>query len=844
MAASVISANMGGPGGVVFPTAPARPKGSDTAKPNARDFSSIGVNEEDRLKLLEIIRLYRNSWSANRIELFRIWSRNALFRKGIQILGWDPGNNNWFDALAKYREEHPDENTNLEPFISNLTLACGFIYTTTLTGGAPQTVVTPADWRQPADVCAAKKAEAAIRITEKRNKIARLWQKQFESQFDFGCYFAHVRAVTSGDLAGWDKVATYADFEVRPAARFKCPQCGTETPAAQLPVISGQLSACPVCGAALGPESYYGDGEGAYTSLKMAGVNEVPRAGVRISIETPMRVDAAPWAETLNETPLLNWEREIDVGEAKTLNDDLADMITGSMPSSTSPQAELEKLRRQEVYSVAGTQTVDTSQSTVTCSETWLQPTAFARGGDNDFAARMREAFPRGLRMVNYGDTTTEIEAAELIKEWTHCGVLTGYGLYPPSPAERIVPFNMALNRANETVDDHARRGAMGLNLAAAGYLDADKMNQKPLPPGHLVPVPTSVNGKDQPIGNIVAHYDTPIDAQMWDYPMRLVTQALLIALLPPELSGGGTPEDVPTMGGQQQMLERALAVFRGLWNMAKEEKAERDTITMHWLKKLVQVGAIRELWEVKKTRGGAFTPNVVNGADLTGDVEFTPDEDQDLPATPEQLRRVMTMVFKECGASQNPAAIQLVDEPENAEMMISSLAPGMAAPTEAQREKTLGDLAMLAEQGGDPAGEAPLAAEPDLSDNLPVAIEIAERYLQENAGMRFAMDGSWQRCQRYLNEARDLDAAKRAAQAQREMKVQAAAQPPKQGPAANEQAEMQQLMAVAGPAIMRLAQIMQLDPMATKGTASAQVGAAKEIVDTTVDAAKLAAKR
>jgi hypothetical protein len=68
------------------------------------------------------------------------------------------------------------------------------------------------------------------------------------------------------------------------------------------------------------------------------------------------------------------------------------------------------------------------------------------------------------------------------------------------------------------------------------------------------------------------------------------------------------------------------------------------------------------------------------------------------------------------------------------------------------------------------------------------------------------------------------------------------AGQPPQQGPDPTAQAEMQQLIQVAGPAIQRLLQLATLDPLATKGTATAQVSAAKEIVDTTIDAAKLAA--
>ena len=43
-------------------------------------------------------------------------------------------------------------------------------------------------------------------------------------------------------------------------------------------------------------------------------------------------------------------------------------------------------------------------------------------------------------------------------------------------------------------------------------------------------------------------------------------------------------------------------------------------------------------------------------------------------------------------------------------------------------------------------------------------------------------------------------------------------------------------------PAIRRLAELMAMDPSLTKETMTGQVQAAREIVDTTVDAAKLAA--
>jgi hypothetical protein len=53
----------------------------------------------------------------------------------------------------------------------------------------------------------------------------------------------------------------------------------------------------------------------------------------------------------------------------------------------------------------------------------------------------------------------------------------------------------------------------------------------------------------------------------------------------------------------------------------------------------------------------------------------------------------------------------------------------------------------------------------------------------------------------------------------------------------------MQQLLQVAGPAIQRLLQLAQTDPNLTKGTATAQVAAGKEIVEAAIEGVKLAAK-
>jgi hypothetical protein len=843
--------------GVVIPdpsTLGQQAPAAQEAKPGKRDFSHLGVSDQDRRDLLECVRLYRDSWMTNRLELFRIWSRNSLFRKGIQVLGWDPGTGNWFDALAYYRESGaaaPGEDTDLEPFITNVTLTCCNAWTGILAVGVPTTVVEPSDSRVPKDVRAAKSAKVALETIHRQNGADDEQLEAYENQFDFGCFFRHVRAVFDGDLFGWDQQAYFEDLQVKPPARMKCKNCAAETPLSDLAAApGGGMPECPGCGEALGQDSYYAEGEGGYMSLQMAGTREVPRAGVKETVHDPREIDMDPKARRVRQTPVLASEHEIDVGEARMMFPDLCDSIQEGMTSPTSANAEYERFRRLEGYAAAGNQTSDLNQSSVTYSEVWMQPQSFYRKGDKAFGDRMKKAFPRGLMIANLGEETTEIRKACLSKEWTHCGVQRGFGAYPPAIAERVVPFNRRINSANQTLDEYAQTGSLGLNFGRASMLDTKKITGQKLAPQTIIPLPDKINGEPRPMAEIFAHFDTPIMAQMWTYAQQLYTFLMLVAELPPQVSGGGTQPGVDTGMGQAQMLDRALTIFRRYWTGGKRERSEADENCIYWLKELMKVGAVGELWDVEQDQGGSFKNKAVNPADLDGNCRFRLDPALDLPVTPEELRDAIAKIYDSLN-NQNPAGAEWFDDPDNQEMAISALVPGSRSPSEAQRLKTLGDLARLAELTAEPP-EPQMAADgkpgfpqlpvmPSLSDDLVRSESIAAEYLRDNADKQWDGTPTWKWWQLYYDAIGEMQALKQAKQAQRQQKVQQAGAPPQQPMDPTVEGEMKQLLQVSGPAIQRLLQLASLDPMATKGTATAQVSAAKEIVDTTVDAAKLA---
>jgi hypothetical protein len=168
--------------------------------------------------------------------------------------------------------------------------------------------------------------------------------------------------------------------------------------------------------------------------------------------------------------------------------------------------------------------------------------------------------------------------------------------------------------------------------------------------------------------------------------------------------------------------------------------------------------------------------------------------------------------------------------------------------PNQAQRLKTEADIQLIVDQGAevkqDPDGSigSQLPVMPGKWEDHAEAKKILSRYMNENFELRTEKPDRWICLQQYWDALDDVEMQVAQDQAKRKVAVQMAGQPPQQGPDPTAQAEMQQLIQVAGPAIQRLLQLATLDPLATKGTATAQVSAAKEIVDTTIDAAKLAA--
>jgi hypothetical protein len=568
---------------------------------------------------------------------------------------------------------------------------------------------------------------------------------------------------------------------------------------------------------------------------------------VKWSLHSPLEIDVDPEAKgdrPLFMTPLLAKDCEIDLGEACQMFPKFRDAIKPGAETSTTPNAAVEKLRRIYAVSALGGVTADNAMVNPTYSEVWLQPMAYSRLQDWDFADRMLKQFPEGCKVSMIGELVVDIRPAVLVKEWSHTALYTGQGVYCSALANVAVSFNARFNRAMWILDDWASRAALGLNVADAARIDTEKMSGKPVPAGTLVPVPMRINNEPRPLAECLLHFDLPINPALWNYPMMLMTFCELILGIPRQLSGQGTQDDVETLGGQQLQLARALTTLKPYFENVQDEDATASQNAIECLQALFKAGALKEIRDVIEERGGAFQNNEVDWTRMQGACQCYVDEDQDLPASPDELRTAIQTMFQEL-SKNNPAAIAWFDVPANQDLAQSTLVPGSVVPDEAQRLKTEADLQTIVDEGpqikvnSDGSQATELPAHPEKWEDFVTAKQVVSRFMAENYQWRIEKPDRWVALQQFWDEMEDMETQVAAKTAQRQLQVSQSGQPQPPQPDPGTQAAVQELQKLAVQMADQLARISMIDPMVTKQTVTGQVSAAKEILDSTMDATK-----
>ena len=798
-------------------------------------------------KLVETITTYRTGWAPDRLLRIPGWMRNVLMFRGSQLIEYDPASNSYVDVLAYNRQngKASAEDTYLEKYSNNITQMLKGGFSAVIAGEVPSVIVKPENAEILANVTTAKASQEAISIIERMNGADHMLLQESNNLYLFGVYFKHTRPVLDGDWAGWDYEDVFGTVTVQKPDRYHCFQCGTDSPTSQF--AGGQARTCPKCGTALGEESFYPSESS--EQIARTGQKRVPRAMVKWSVHGPMEIDVDPMAQSLDETPILSFDREIDIGALRLTYPTIFKQITDGAELGTTPNASYERLRRNEVTSMGWGYTSDSQNQKPTLSMNWLQPSAYGRIADEQFSLWMQKNFPDGAKVTLIGTVVADVRKANLTKEWTACKLHQNVGMYPESIADLVVPFNIRLNDVMDQIDDWIQRCAAGMTIYDSTKIDRREMAGRTMSPGVLNGIQTKGAGVDKPLTDAIMQFKFELDPQVFQYPPMLIQMAETISGVTPQTFGAGTQEGVETAGGQKQQLNTALGRLDVFWKEVKHEHSMAAQNALECLQKLMQAGAVGELWDVIQANGSEFRNNYVNWQKMQGHIKVYQDVDQNLPQTPDQIRATLSNFVKMAGEGNSLASEMLGCVP-NQEMAVSILGPpGAVLPQAAQRSRTLQAINTLMEndyiavqdpQTGQQVNQLPVMPEQEVEDFRTLR-DTMRLYWQENGDYAKSNPGGWERTKAYYKAAVAMEAQEAGEEARRQQQVRAAGMPPPPQPDPQEQQVLQLLTADGAQAVQRLQELSEMPPQPPGVNITPQVTASYDIAKAALDAQKAA---
>lgn len=803
------------------------------------------TREEGQRIVAEIVQPFRTQWATDRIMKMPNWLKNTEYDKGKQILGWDPISRTYFDAVAWYRQNNQESDYSyLEKYVNNITQTCRRNFAAAVARAVPPVVVRPENAENLSDMATAKAAQQAISIIEEANAVKGLLGLESQYLFLYGVYFKWTRFVIDGTWVGYKDVPQYGEVNAQLSKdHFHCTSCGQDSSETEM-AQSGGMN-CVHCGAQLSPQDFQ---PGETTSvIGQTGTKKKPNGLPKWSIYSPLQVDTDPTKEFLADVPLLALEWECDASDIRATFPDMADEITEGVESATNDNASYERLVRTMVFSSSFSVTADIFAARGTYSLVWVQPNSYYRiAADKPFVQKLQQLFPYGLKLSMWGPVILNIEPAVLIKEWSACKLHHGYGLYPPSVADNVVPFNERFNAINNILDDYMERCSTGITLVDPRRIDIREMSGKPLTGGVLNPTPSVGEGVTQPLSNSIYHFQFQMDPGLFNYLDRLWNYCQIISGIPPQVSGTGTTPGVETGKGQKQMLDQAMGPLGDIYDSIKDEHAAAGQNAIECLQ--VNMKYTGSLWQVIEENGSEFRNNYVHLDEMQGRVRVKSNTDEGLPRSPEQKRQWCETIM-EMAEKQNPAALAWLDETANQQLLNDYWGlPGSVAPGAAQRSKTLQDIRRLLQTPPtpkigpngmhmtDPDDGTPMFS-PSIAPNkwvedYTILLPTIDQFCAENCDVKQQNPLGWQNVIAFKRLALDYQSQVQGYMAKLKMQAQKEGQPPPPTPNPTVQQMEAAAFQDAMTGLSNLTRQSSMPPLGPSGSIAGQVSAGKELVD------------
>lgn len=763
---------------------PKGPKGQDATPydPNNRtpQASAQAVQLTDRQQnlLIDIKKRYKTIWTPIRRLNCRRTLKAFEYLKGNCYLAFDYDNFEFVDAFSgtdAVAGDQKGDDTELYRFTDNIYQMLCLSFIAALSPRAPATRYQPVDAQNELDLKTAERASTMMQLIEEQNEIKSLQKLELLHLWTGGVYFSYTRYLVDEDQAGVTKqpITAMVPTQVAPA-RMECPQCGTATPDDQISPMG--VPRCPKCGSELNENEDWHPPQTMPMPQKV-GTEEIPNGMTKIDAIGLLNVDAAPYAQKLYQTPILDFEIESDVADVRSRYPGAWDKIQSSAGSAGVPEAEADRIARLRLFGGTSSRSGYLSDSLPTFSRCWIQPWAFNILDNKADADGLRELFPKGVKLVSLGDTFLEAVGEKLTTCWSWCPTIEGMGLYPFAVGDAALDIQERINDVANLTHEHMDRNASPPILVDGDALDTAAMSQKANLPGGMVELIRRNTLIGKPLSDLVFQPSYHIDNNIYTYGESLIMRAQLVCGVQPQIFGGSDP-NVKTAHGQAQMLNTALGRLKLFWDQIGIEHARRSYLAVKCMTEHMD-DELRVVVDGDTESG--FENEFVLLTEMQGEFHAFPETDEEFPSTYGEIRDRIMQFISDPNAGKNPYLAAFLADPDNQKLIDRYVAPpGSTLPGDAERSKVKQIIAVLAKSAPQtvpgPQGQAiempSVTPDPDM-DDMNIWVVECKKWGQRNWEARYSNPNGYDNVKAALKLASQYQAMAMLAQS---AQVQAAA--------------------------------------------------------------------
>lgn len=565
-------------------------------------------------------------------------------------------------------------------------------YQAALSRNQSKTRYMPEDADDELDVATARRGSDAMAYIERRNKIKRLQKRELLHLWTSGCYFSYSRYLIDSERAGITKqpITELVPTEVAPD-RYTCKRCGQDTPAESLSPMSKPR--CAACGAPLGEDDF--QEAQSIPVPKNVGYSETPNGMVAIDVFGALNVDVAPYAENLNGTPLLDLEMEQDVASIRASYPEAWTKISQGGSSTGSTEGDTERAARMAAVSQNASGMGLSIDRIPTFSRCWMHAWAFNEIDDKVQADRLKQKFPKGVKLVSMsGETFLEAKPEKLTECWTWAPKEEGMGMYPPGVGDPALDVQDRINDVATIVHEHMESASCGPILVNEDWISGKALDGKRIRGGTILSVKPKAQLANKSLSEALWQPQFHLDANIYKYGLDLVELAQLVAGIRPELFGG-SDDNVETWRGQKQQLNQAVARLLLYLDQINEEHAERSEVAV----KCMATNMFEDLRHVVEgDTDSGFANEYILMTEMQGSFHAYAEADQGFPATYAEQKDLIVSMLGE--GKDNPFVMEMMEVPDNQSTVMRMVGPpGMKLPNEDARAKIKRVIAQLSQE-------------------------------------------------------------------------------------------------------------------------------------------------